>query len=149
MGQRVLNRRLIPRPDPACASVCPWALARTSLICISRYTCKLHCIVMLILLCKEFYCYLLKISLSHPNYSAMDELLGIGETSPISISMIFSPIPPSEHQFSFKENGCIPFQPLILNCKLQKYLFQMSTPCSGDFNWTSVISLLESSLLKL
>lgn len=42
-------------PDTVCASVWPWALASTSLICICRYTCLLHCIVMLILLCKDFF----------------------------------------------------------------------------------------------
>lgn len=51
-------------PDPACARLRP--RASTSLICICRYTCTLHCIVMLVLLCKDFYCYLLEISLPPP-----------------------------------------------------------------------------------
>lgn len=119
-------------PDPACASICPWALASTMLICICRYTCTLHCIVMLVLLCKDFYCYLLEISPPQPCYSSMDKLLEVGETSPIFHIRDFFFLSLLSISSQAKEMGFIHFLPLILNCKLQKYLFKKSTPVPGD-----------------
>lgn len=72
-----------------------------------------------------------------------------------STSMIFfSFFSPSEHQFSSKGNVFLfflffHFLPLILNCKLQKYLFKKLQSCSWRFSGTSLISWLESLLLKL
>lgn len=88
---------------------------------------------MLVLLCKDFYCYLLETSLPQPYYTSMDKLLGVGETSPIfhirDFLIFFSRLRISSQA---KEMGFIHFLPLILNCKLQKYLFKNSTPVPGD-----------------
>lgn len=74
---------------------------------------------MLVLLCKDFYCYLLEISLSQPHYPSMDKLLGFGETSPIS----------HIKDFPFGASTCKQKKHTTnkLNCKFQ-YLLRNSTP---------------------
>lgn len=126
--KRGLNLRLMAFLTLSGSVFRPWALANTSLICIFRYTCILHCIVMLILLCKDFYCYLLDISLPHPHFILpWTSCLELGELLQFSTSMISPSI-----GFSSKGNDSVHFWPILLNCKLQKYLFKSSTPVPGD-----------------
>lgn len=127
------------------------AITGTPLICICRYTCTLHCIVILVLLCKDFYCYLLEVSLSQtPLFFHGQAAWRWRKLLRFSVIFYFSSFFfPPEHQFSSKENVFIHVRPIILNCKLQKYLFKKLRSCFWRFSGTSLISWLESLLLKL
>lgn len=122
-------------PGPTCVSIWPWPFASTSLICICRYTCTLHCIVMLLLLCKDFYCYLLKIFSPQPCNSSMDKLLGADDFFLLSISS--------------KGNAFIHLQPPHIELYTSKIPLQKLYSCSWGFSETSLISWLEGLLLKL